>query len=51
MANPVLAIIARSTWAGIFTTPIVGNTGSVGKFERAIPTILVFDLPQRMLIQ
>jgi hypothetical protein len=29
----------------------VGKTGSVGKFERAIPTIFGFDRPQRMLIQ
>src|SRR5215467_15989817 len=41
----------RKTWAGIFTAPAVGKTGSVGKFERAMPTILVFDRPQRMLTQ
>jgi len=29
----------------------VGNTGNVGKLARAMPTILVLERPQRMLIQ
>ncbi len=31
--------------------PVVGNTGRLGKFERAMPTILVFERPLRMLTQ
>jgi len=51
MAKMVLPIIDRSTLQGIFTAPAVGNTGSVGKFARAMPTIFVLERPQRMLIQ
>ena len=51
MAKPVLAIMARSTCAGIVTTPAVGNAGRLGKLERAMPTILVLERPQRMLTQ
>ena len=51
MAKPVFEIISRNTCAGIFTILAVGNTGRLGKFDRAMPTILVLDRPQRMLTQ
>ena len=51
MAKPVFAIIERNTAAGILITPAAGNTGSAGKFDFAMPTIFVFERPQRMLTQ
>ena len=51
MAKPVFEIIERSTAAGILITPADGNTGRLGKFDRAMPTIFVLDRPQRMLTQ
>ncbi len=41
----------RKTCAGIVIAPAVGNAGRLGKFDFAIPTIFVFDRPQRMLTQ
>ena len=51
MAKIVRPIMALSVCAGIFTLPLAGNVGSPGKLARAMPTILVFERPERMLTQ
>ena len=51
MAKMVRPIMLRRVCAGIFTLPAAGNTGSPGKLARAMPTILVFERPERMLTQ
>jgi len=51
MAKDGFANHGAQNFGGNLTAPAVGNTGSVGKLARAIPTIFVLERPQRMLIQ
>src|SRR5437899_10835509 len=51
MAKMVFETMFRSEATGSLTAPADGNSGTWGKFARAIPTILVVERPARICTQ